>query len=251
MLPVTGPESYRDIFALSIIFGGLGGVVGALLETLTQRHRGWQWPDWAAEMGKLAAIGAAVGLAIMYVVDPTKTTTTTLASGTVVTSVTYDPFKVAPLAVIAGTAGRAVLTAIQARVTGAINEQKVKDTAAAGKQAVKNAQDSAKLALSDVIQDAAKRVAEATTPVVHAAAEALPAGTEKLLRSDLTTTNGVLTLPTGETLTILSPKARLDWQRDLHQTIQEALSEVAQSGASRIDASAAHAVAAIDATARA
>jgi len=128
-------------FILVIVIAAMSGLIGGLAAELllnrdgetgtfaVPKRRNGLWD--LGGFGRLI-VGAAVGVAILAVVEP-QTTVTVSPDGTT-TSRTYDIVRLVATAIVAGSAGGSILTALQATTLAMINDSRVQATVAASEQ---------------------------------------------------------------------------------------------------------------------
>ena len=81
------------------------------------------------------------GVAILLVLPPNATVITTADDGTSTSTLSYDLLRLIATALVAGSAGGSVLTALQSRVTAAINAARVEFVRATGEDEVDRVRD--------------------------------------------------------------------------------------------------------------
>lgn len=116
------------VLLVAAAIGAAGGVLAELLQTRGSITGALELPSHVAgppallELGLFASVilGAGAGVAILYFLPPTVTTT----GGT-----SYDVVKGVALALLAGSFGRTVLAALQARLLASLSAQQARTTA--------------------------------------------------------------------------------------------------------------------------
>jgi hypothetical protein len=117
MIEFPGPWSWAIMLLIAAPLGALGGLTYELLHKgrRTGEHLGWIASP---------AVGAVTALIVLYFFPP-QISTTISEGGASATSQTYDFVKMVALSLIAGSAGAAFLTAVQARTLAQMREQEV------------------------------------------------------------------------------------------------------------------------------
>lgn len=139
-------------YLLMVTVAAAGGLVGGLAAELLLSRDGqtgaFELPGRRTglfDLGGFATlvVGAVAGVAILLVLPATATVVTTGADGTTTTAASFDLVRLVATTLVAGSAGGSVLTALQSRVTAAINEARVEFVRATGQEQVERVRDSA------------------------------------------------------------------------------------------------------------
>jgi hypothetical protein len=137
---------------LLVLIAAAGGMVGGLAAELLLSRDGqtgaFELPGRRTgllDLGGFASliVGAVAGVAILLVLPATTTVVTTDADGTTTTAASVDLLRLIATTLVAGSAGGSVLTALQSRVTAAINEARVEFVRATGEEEVDRVRDTA------------------------------------------------------------------------------------------------------------
>jgi hypothetical protein len=128
MIPMETMSDVVRMLVVAGILGAVGGLISQLMSTLqlspvptTRAALFTPLIGWIAN----PLVGAAAAVIALYFLAPITTTVTKEANGTSVTTQEYDLIKLVALSLVVGTAGTAFITAAQARIIAAVNEQKV------------------------------------------------------------------------------------------------------------------------------
>lgn len=169
MITLTTPSDYVFVFLLTAIAGLIGGLAAELLLSRDGETGTFELParkEALFDLGGFAPllIGAVVGVAILIVFPPETTIVTNATDGTTTSFRGYDTVRLVATSLVAGSAGGSVLSALQARVTAAVNESRVQFTAAAAEQEIDQMRASATAEASERIRAAvnAATAADAT-----------------------------------------------------------------------------------------
>ncbi len=135
---------YALLLLGAAILGAIGGFAAELMQTRGKVTGAIAWPrrrkgpPRLTEFGWIGSVilGAIAGVAILYFLPPTTAATPGAAPS-------YDVVKGVALALIAGSAGRALLTSMQARLLANLNEQQARNTAAVGTTQIEHQADAA------------------------------------------------------------------------------------------------------------
>ena len=141
MVTLSSAHDYVILFAIAALFGAIGGLAYELLQSRSNEtgslslpwHRGWR----LFHLGFISSmiLGAVAAVAISYFFTP-EAQVKDVVNGVAVIKTKWQIAKVVPLSLIVGSAGGAFLAAMQSRLLGELNAQKVATTQAAGKAAV-------------------------------------------------------------------------------------------------------------------
>jgi hypothetical protein len=159
MIHLSGTGDYLTLFVLTSVAGLIGGLASELLLSRNGETGTFELParkEGLFDLGGFAPllIGAVVGVAILIVFPPETTIVTNAADGSTTSIRGYDTVRVVATSLIAGSAGGSVLSALQARVTAAVNESRVAFTAATGEQQVEQLRQTATAEASEQIRAA-------------------------------------------------------------------------------------------------
>ena len=129
MLQLTDATSYVAVLLLAAFFGAVGGFAAELLLNRGGETGRFELPRRTGhhfDFGGFAtlAVGAIAGAAILLVFPPAQVTVTTSDGSATVTN-GYDVLRLSVTALVAGSAGGSVLTALQARLSAAIAQADV------------------------------------------------------------------------------------------------------------------------------
>jgi hypothetical protein len=129
MYELTDISSYVILFVFVAIFGLLGGLAAELLLNRNGETGAFELPRRSPgfiDIGGFATllVGVVTALAILLVFPPAQISVTT-ADGSTTLSNGYDIVRLAGTALVAGSAGGSVLTALQARLTAAVAQAEV------------------------------------------------------------------------------------------------------------------------------
>lgn len=139
-------------YLLMVLIAAAGGLVGGLAAELLLSRDGqtgaFELPGRRTglfDLGGFATlvVGAVAGVAILLVLPATNTVVTTAADGSTTTAASFDLVRLVATTLVAGSAGGSVLTALQSRVTAAINEARVEFVRATGEEQVDRVRDAA------------------------------------------------------------------------------------------------------------
>lgn len=137
MIQLITPFDYLIVFALAAVSGLVGGLAAELVLNRDGATGTFALPQRRDRLWDLGGtgrlvVGAAVGLAILTVIEP-QTTVTQSGDSNAITRA-YDVVRLVGTAIVAGSAGGSVLTALQASTLATINEGRVQATVAASAQ---------------------------------------------------------------------------------------------------------------------
>lgn len=127
------------LFLTAALLGAVGGIAFELLQTRGRVTGALERPRWKAYNGRYidlgwissVIVGAVAALVVLYLFPPE--VTQTVENGVTVEARSYEIVKLVALSLIAGSAGRAILTAAQTRVQATLTEQRVSETEAVAK----------------------------------------------------------------------------------------------------------------------
>jgi hypothetical protein len=159
VIQLSTAGDYAVVFLVSAVAGLFGGLAAELLLNRNGETGTFEMPARKGalfDLGGFASlvIGAVVGVAIL-VVFPPQTTVVNGAGGSPVTTQAYDSVRLVATALVAGSAGGSVLTALQSRVVAAVNESRVQLTQAVGEAQLQQLADATKEAASSAIRSLA------------------------------------------------------------------------------------------------
>ena len=160
-------------YLLMVLIAAIGGLVGGFAAELLLSRDGqtgaFELPGRRTgllDLGGFASlvVGAVAGVAILLVLPPSTTIMTTQADGSASSASSFDLLRLIATTLVAGSAGGSVLTALQARVTAAINAARVEFVRTTGEDEVER------------VRDAAVRQLDAMARSIGAGGPAAPAG---------------------------------------------------------------------------
>jgi hypothetical protein len=178
-------------YLLMVLIAALGGLVGGLAAELLLSRDGqtgaFELPGRRTglfDLGGFATlvVGAVAGVAILLVLPATNTVVTTAADGSTTTAASFDLVRLVATTLVAGSAGGSVLTALQSRVTAAINEARVEFVRATGQEQVDRVRDAAVRQLGAMAESRGTAPAGARSRSIGAGA---PAGAAAISADDL------------------------------------------------------------------
>ncbi len=177
-------------YLLMVLIAAVGGLVGGLAAELLLSRDGqtgaFELPGRRTglfDLGGFATlvVGAVAGVAILLVLPATATVVTTAADGSTTTAASFDLVRLVATTLVAGSAGGSVLTALQSRVTAAINEARVEFVRATGEEQVDRVRDAAVRQLGAMAESSAAPPAGARARSIGTA----PAGGAAISADDL------------------------------------------------------------------
>lgn len=165
MIELRTTGDFVTVFILAGVAGLIGGLAAELLLNRNGETGAFEMPARKGalfDMGGFASllIGAVTGIAILIVFPPETSITTTAGDGATTTVRSYDTVRLVATAVIAGSAGGSVLTALQSRVTAAVRERELQWQQAQSLSQLESLADRAK----DETAAAVRAVSSAPTP---------------------------------------------------------------------------------------
>jgi hypothetical protein len=169
MLTLDTIGDYALMVVIAAVAGMAGGLAAELLLSRDGQTGAFELPrrkTGMLDLGGFASllVGAVAGVAILLVLPASMTVVTTAADGTTTSTPTFDLLRLIATTLVAGSAGSSVLTALQARVTSAINAARVEFVRATGEDEV------------DRVRDMAVRQLDAVSRAMAAAKPAAPPG---------------------------------------------------------------------------
>jgi len=152
-----------DYLLVVAVAAGSGLVGGLAAELLLNRDGGtgaFELPRRTKglfDLGGFATllVGVVAGVAILLVFPPQLTVVNSAADGTSTSTASYDLLRLIATSLVAGSAGGSVLSALQARVTAAINDARVEFVRSRGEDEIDHVRDVAKRQLETVRRTAA------------------------------------------------------------------------------------------------
>jgi hypothetical protein len=165
MIQLDSTTGYTTVFVIAVVFGIVGGLAAEFLLNRDGQTGTFELPgrrEGVYDFGGFANlfVGGVAGTAILLVFPPTSITIQG-AAGTPATVVGgYDPIRLAVTALVAGSAGASVLTALQARVVAALSQAEAKLTEQTSKLEI----DRLKVESTKAATDALRDLAAATPP---------------------------------------------------------------------------------------
>jgi hypothetical protein len=166
-LATTG--DFLAVLLLAAFAGLVGGVAAELLLNRNGETGTFELPARKGaflDLGGFASllVGAIVGVAILVVFPPETTIVNSATDGSSTTVRSYDMLRLVATALVAGSAGGSVLTALQARVAAAVNESRVQWTVAASQQQVDQIAELAKEQAAEAIRSVTQPAAGGVRP---------------------------------------------------------------------------------------
>jgi len=157
MITLESTADFLIVFALAAVAGLIGGLAAELLLSRDGETGTFELPSRKGALFDLGGfapvlVGAVVGVAILIVFPPETTIVTNAATGTSTAFRAYDTVRLVATSLVAGSAGGSVLSALQARVTAAVNESRVQFTLAASEQQVEQLRETATAEASERIR---------------------------------------------------------------------------------------------------
>jgi hypothetical protein len=166
MQQLAGFWDYFAMLAVAMISGALGGIGFELMQTrlrndtgaLETPHRltGGHYIDlgfWSSLF-----LGAITAVAVLYFFPPETQITIQSVTGQSQTTMSYDVVKLIAFSLIVGSAGPSFLTSIQARVSVALNEQKVADVHNLAQAQVEHLEQATQSDVREIHEDARRLV---------------------------------------------------------------------------------------------
>jgi hypothetical protein len=169
MVQLDGTTGYATVFTIAVVFGIIGGLAAEFLLNRDGETGTFELPgrrQGVYDFGGFANlfVGGVTGLAILLVFPPVSVTIQG-AVGTQPTLISgYDPIRLAVTALVAGSAGGSVLTALQARVAAALSQAEAKLTEQTSKVEIDRLRDESTKAATDALRDLAASTPPATAP---------------------------------------------------------------------------------------
>jgi len=166
VITLDNGSNYVFLFTIAAVAGLIGGLAAELLLSRNGETGAFELParkDGLFDLGGFAPliIGAVVGVAILIVFPPQTTIVTNAAGGTTTTFQAYDTVRLVATSLVAGSAGGSVLSALQSRVTAAVNESRVQFAVTAGEQQLEQLRQSAAAEAGERIRGVATAMAAA------------------------------------------------------------------------------------------
>lgn len=158
MITLNTLGDYLVVFIVAALAGLFGGLAAELLLNRNGETGTFELPARKGplfDLGGFASllVGAVVGVAIL-VVFPPETTVTNGTGGATQVARSYDTVRLVATSLVAGSAGGSVLTALQARVTAAVNESRVQWAVEANDQQIEQLAAAAKDAAAKALKAA-------------------------------------------------------------------------------------------------
>jgi len=160
MIQLDSTTGYTTVFVIAVVFGIVGGLAAEFLLNRDGQTGTFELPgrrEGVYDFGGFANlfVGGVAGTAILLVFPPTSITIQG-AAGTPATVVGgYDPIRLAVTALVAGSAGASVLTALQARVVAALSQAEAKLTEQTSKLEIDRLKVESTKAATDALRDLA------------------------------------------------------------------------------------------------
>ena len=158
MIQLDGTTGYATVFTIAVVFGIVGGLAAEFLLNRDGETGTFELPgrrQGVYDFGGFANlfVGGVTGLAILLVFPPVSITIEGGAQPSVVSG--YDPIRLAVTALVAGSAGGSVLTALQARVVAALSQAEAKLTEQTSKVEIDRLRVESTKAATDALRDLA------------------------------------------------------------------------------------------------
>jgi hypothetical protein len=166
MLTLETTGDYLLLVLIAALSGLVGGLAAELLLSRDGQTGAFELPGRSRgllDFGGFASliVGAVAGVAILLVLPASTTVVTTESDGTTTSATSFDLLRLVATTLVAGSAGGSVLTALQARVTAAINAARVEFVRATGEEEVDRVRDTAVRQLDAMAQTLAPEPAGA------------------------------------------------------------------------------------------
>jgi hypothetical protein len=147
MLTLTTTGDHLLLVVIAAASGLVGGLAAELLLSRDGETGGFELPGrkrGLLDLGGFASliVGAVAGVAILLVL-PASTQVVSTDGEATTTSTGYEVLRLVATSLVAGSAGGSVLTALQARVTSAINAARVEFVRATGEEEVDRVRETA------------------------------------------------------------------------------------------------------------
>jgi hypothetical protein len=158
VIQLNGTGDYLLVIAIAGAGGLLGGLAAELLLNRDGVTGAFELPGRRKgglfDLGGFSSlvVGVVAGIAILLVMPPQVTVATSATDGSVTSA--YEPLRLVATSLVAGSAGGSVLTALQARVTSAINAARVEFVRARAEDEVDRVRDVAKGQLEEAVRKA-------------------------------------------------------------------------------------------------
>src|SRR5262245_42273032 len=166
MIELDGTTGYATVFAIAVVFGIIGGLAAEFLLNRDGQTGTFELPgrrQGVYDFGGFANlfVGGVTGVAILLVFPPVSLTVQGAAGANPTVVSGYAPIRLAVTALVAGSAGGSVLTALQARVAAALSQAEVRLTEQTSKVEIDRLKDESTKAATDALRDldSAKRAA--------------------------------------------------------------------------------------------
>lgn len=151
-------------FLTAAVLGAVGGIAFELLQARGRVTGALERPRWKAYNGRYidlgwvssVIVGAVAALVVLYLFPPE--VTQTVKDGVTVEKRSYEIVKLVALSLIAGSAGRAILTAAQTRVQAALSEQRANEMEAVAKAELQRLAVEAEREVDLAIREATRQV---------------------------------------------------------------------------------------------
>jgi hypothetical protein len=159
MIQLDGTTGYVTVFTIAAVFGLFGGLAAEFLLSREGQTGTFEVPGrrpGVFDFGGFANlfVGAVAGVAILLVFPPAAITIQ--GSGETATVVNaYDPIRLAVTALVAGSAGGAVLGSLQARLAASLAQAEVKLTQQTSKVEIDRLKDESTKAATEALRDLA------------------------------------------------------------------------------------------------
>ena len=179
MVKLSSPHDYVVLFALTALFGAIGGIA----YELAQKHSGktgelllpslTKWRLVNLGFASSMVLGAVAAVAVSYFFTP-EMQVREVVGNTAKVVTEWQIVKVIPLSLIVGSGGGAFLEAFRSRVLAQVNAQRVVATHEAGKAAVAQVAQVAKAAAAGQATGAAGRIVSGGSEAIADAAREVP-----------------------------------------------------------------------------
>ncbi len=240
MVSLNTTLDYVWLFLVAGAFGAVGGVAYELLQARQSEAGTLKLPKWGPDglrLGFVASLvlGAIAAVAISYFFTPEIQVKVGEGAAQHIET-QWQIVKVIPLSLIVGSAGGALLTAMQARVLAQVTEQKKTATKAAGKAAVDQLAASYKTAVQQVAATTGAWIETAAGKGIQRASADTPRWLRERFRvAELDEPHLKSFANQMEVEPETTPE---EHQRELHQSVADAVSATASEAVSMIEAQA-------------
>jgi len=185
MIELHGTGDYLVVIAIAGVSGLVGGLAAELLLNRDGVTGAFELPGrrkgGLLDLGGFSSmvVGVVAGVAILLVLPPQ--VSVSVVDGAATSA--YEPLRLIATSLVAGSAGGSVLTALQARVTAAINAARVEFVRARGEDEVNRVRDVAKQQLEETVRSAAAEPAARSRGVGEAPPAAAARSVDEMLNA--------------------------------------------------------------------